>query len=163
LRKVKQPFEFIVSGFRALDLPDANFSALLRDMEAEDEAGPVGKAMQMTGSARAGEARSRRAEQANSLTLGALQRLGQPIWQPPNPAGFADTAKAWLTPNQLSERIAWARLVARLLGQKLEPADFLQAALGDAASAQTRTIVSEAPSRVHGVTMVLASAEFNRR
>jgi uncharacterized protein (DUF1800 family) len=89
--------------------------------------------------------------------------MGQPIWQPSGPAGFADVANVWLTPGQLSERIAWSRLIARLLGQKLEPSDFLQAALGDAASPETRRIISQAPSRIHGVTMVLASAEFNRR
>jgi uncharacterized protein (DUF1800 family) len=163
-QKIKQPFEFIVSGFRALDLPDENLAALLRDMEGEDEtAGPVGRALKLAASERAAEARRRRAGRAQALTLGALQRMGQPIWQPPSPAGFADTARAWLTPSQLSERIAWSRLAGSLLGQRLEPARFLDAALADAASAQTRRVISQAPSRVHGLTMVLASAEFNRR
>jgi uncharacterized protein (DUF1800 family) len=162
-QKIKQPFEFIVSGFRALDLPDENLAALLQDMDGDDEPSAVGKAMQMATSARTEELRKRRASQANGLTLGALQRMGQPIWQPSSPAGFADVASVWLTPSQLSERIAWSRLVARLLGQKLEPSDFLQAALGDAASADTRRIIGQAPSRIHGLTMVLASAEFNRR
>jgi uncharacterized protein (DUF1800 family) len=162
-QKIKQPFEFIVSGLRALDLPDENLTALLQDMDGDDEPGPVGKAMQMASTARTEELRKRRAQQANGLTLGALQQMGQPIWQPSGPAGFADVANVWLTPGQLSERIAWSRLIARLLGQKLEPSDFLQAALGDAASPETRRIISQAPSRIHGVTMVLASAEFNRR
>jgi uncharacterized protein (DUF1800 family) len=163
-QKIKQPFDFLVSGFRALDMPDDNLAALLRDMEGEDEtAGPVGRALKLAANERAAEARKRRAGRAHALTLGALQRMGQPIWQPPSPAGFVDTAVAWLTPSQLSERIMWARLAGSLLGQKLEPTDFLDAALADAASAETRRIISQAPSRVHGLTMVLASAEFNRR
>ncbi len=89
--------------------------------------------------------------------------MGQPIWQPPSPAGFPDTQNAWLSASQLSERIAWARMVARLFGQRREPMDFLDVALADAASDQTRKIISQAPNRVHGLTMVLASPEFNRR
>jgi uncharacterized protein (DUF1800 family) len=162
-QKIKQPFEFIVSGFRALDLPDASLTALLADMDGDEDAGPVGKAMQMAGNAKAAEIRKRRSGQAHALTLRALQRMGEPVWQPPSPAGFADSASAWLAPSQLGERIAWARLATRTLGQKLEPSDFLDAALADAASPETRKIISQAPSRLHGLTMVLASAEFNRR
>ncbi len=163
-QKIKQPFEFIVSGFRALNLPDDNMATLLADMESDDDdVGPVGKAMQMAGTAKAAETRRRRAGQANALTLGALQKMGQPIWQPPSPAGVPDTSGAWLTPAQIGERIDWSRRVAKILGQKLEPSDFLQAALGDAASSETVRVISQAPSRLHGITMVLASPEFNRR
>lgn len=163
-QKIKQPFEFVVSGFRALNLPDDNMSALLADMEGDDDdVGPVGKAMQMAGAAKSAEQRRKRAGQANALTLGALQKMGQPIWQPPSPAGVPDKSDAWLTPGQLSERIDWSRRAARLLGQKLEPADFLQMALADAATPETRRIISQAPSKLHGLTMVLASPEFNRR
>ncbi|MNH98623.1 hypothetical protein D3C73_513660 [compost metagenome] len=163
-QKIKQPFEFVVSGFRALNLPDDNMSALLADMEGDDDdVGPVGKAMQMAGAAKSAEQRRKRAGQANALTLGALQKMGQPIWQPPSPAGVPDKSDAWLTPGQLSERIDWSRRAARLLGQKLEPADFLQMALADAATPETRKIISQAPSKLHGLTMVLASPEFNRR
>lgn len=161
--KIKKPFEFVVSGFRALDLPERNFASLLRDMDEEDDAGPVGMAMQLAGGEQAKEEVRRRAGRANALTLGALQRMGQPIWQPPSPAGFADEAGVWLAPSQLSERIAWSRMVARALGQKLQPTEFLEMALADAASSQTRTVISQAPSKAHGITMVLASPEFNRR
>ncbi|AYD01036.1 DUF1800 domain-containing protein [Neorhizobium sp. NCHU2750] len=162
-QKIKQPFEFVVSGFRALDMPDASLTALLADMDGDEDAGPVGKAMQLAGDAKAAEIRQRRSNQAHALTLKALGRMGEPVWQPPSPAGFADTASAWLAPGQLGERIAWARLAARTLAARLEPADFLDAALADAATPETRDVISQAPSRLHGLTMVLASAEFNRR
>ncbi|WP_037081870.1 DUF1800 domain-containing protein [Neorhizobium vignae] len=162
-RKIKQPFEFVVSGFRALDLPERNFGNLLRDMDDGDEdESPVQKAMDLTGMA-AREDTKKKAGRANALTLGALQRMGQPIWQPPSPAGFADETSVWLTPSQLSERISWSRMVARIFGQKMEPSVFLQAALADAAHPETSRIIAQAPNKVHGITMVLASPEFNRR
>ncbi|WJR66767.1 DUF1800 domain-containing protein [Neorhizobium sp. CSC1952] len=161
-RKIKQPFEFVVSGFRALGLPEKNFANLVSDLDDEDE-GPVGKAMEMAGAAATREEARRKARRANALTLGALQRMGQPVWQPPSPAGFADEVSVWLSASQLSERIAWSRMIARTFGQKTEPSAFLEAALGDAARPETRQIVAQAPSKVHGITMVLASPEFNRR
>ncbi|MCC2609968.1 DUF1800 domain-containing protein [Neorhizobium petrolearium] len=161
-QKIKKPFEFVVSGFRALDLPEKSFATLVSDMDNEDES-PIGKAMEMAGGAAARENARRRAGRANAITLGALQRMGEPIWQPPSPAGFADEALVWLAPGQLSERIAWSRLIARIFGQKMGPSEFLEAALGDAARPETRQIISQAPNKVHGITMVLASPEFNRR
>jgi len=162
-RKIKKPFEFVISGFRALDLPERNFATLVSDIDVENaDRGPVGDAMEMVGAPSQADIR-KRATRANSLTLAALQRMGQPIWQPPSPAGFADEERVWLAPSQLSERIAWSRMMARVFGQKMEPSEFLQAALADAVSPETRTIIGQAPNKVHGITMVFASPEFNRR
>ncbi|CDZ51294.1 DUF1800 domain-containing protein [Neorhizobium galegae] len=162
-QKIKQPFEFVASGFRALDLPERNFANLLRDMDDGDEdESPMQKAMDLTGMAKREDIR-KKAGRANALTLGALQRMGQPIWQPPSPAGFADETSVWLTPSQLSERISWSRMVGRIFAQRLEPSEFLQAALADAAHPETRRVIAQAPNKVHGITMVLASPEFNRR
>ncbi len=179
-QKIKQPFEFVASGFRALGLPESTFATLLRDMdERDDDDGPVDRAMKMAGevagqvtgqpagdqlggSAAADEAR-RRSGRASALTLGALQRMGQPIWQPPSPAGFPDQARIWLSPSQITERITWSRMMAKAFGQKTAPSQFLDAALADAASPESREIVSQAPNKIHGITMVLASPEFSRR
>lgn len=163
--KIKQPFDYVVSGIRALGLPEKDFAALAADMDDDDAETetPVVKAMQMAGGEQARQAAKRKAGQARALTLGALQHMGQPVWQPPSPAGFADTADAWLNAGELTQRIAWARMVARTFGQSMDPSDFLRSALGDAAHPQTAEIIAQAPSRLHGLTMVLASAEFNRR
>lgn len=161
-RKIKQPFEFIVSSFRALDFPEKNLASLLQDMEDGDDEGAVGMALEIAGGGNR-ERNSKRAGRANNLTLGALQRMGQPIWQPPSPAGFADEAHTWLASSQLAERIGWSRSIARLFARRVEPLELLQAALADAARLETRHIVAQAPSRVHGLTMVLVSPEFNRR
>ncbi|OHV76673.1 DUF1800 family protein [Rhizobium sp. LCM 4573] len=158
-RKVKQPFEFIVSGFRALGVPDKDFSELLREAEAEEDEEEEGA---MAAQADEGEGRRGRSL-ARVLTIGALRRMGQPVWQPPSPAGFPDDAATWVSPSQVSERIAWARMAAETLGRTAQPADLLRAALADAAREDTIRLVEQAPSRAHGLTMVFASPEFNRR
>ena len=99
----------------------------------------------------------------NPLTVQASARLGQPLWRPPSPAGFEDNFSTWIAGGPLADRIAWARLAAARLGGDRDPRDFLQAALRDAARQDTIDIVSRAPSRQMGLSLVLASPEFNRR
>ncbi|WP_430251481.1 DUF1800 domain-containing protein [Neorhizobium sp. DAR64860/K0K1] len=164
-QKIKRPFEFVVSGFRAVDISDKDLSRLLDEMdddEQEDD-GPMRKALKMASSTAARADAKQRAARANDLTLAALQRMDQPIWQPPSPAGYADLASVWLSPGQLSERIAWARLMAGRFGQRRDPGMFLDAALGDAAGQNTRDVIAQAPNTNHAIAMVLASPEFNRR
>jgi uncharacterized protein (DUF1800 family) len=153
--KVIPPFDYVVSGLRAFGLSSTDMESLLKasepEVQTEDMAVPAKKQGLQAGAAGA------------KLTLQALRRMGQPVWQPPSPAGFPDASDAWLSASQLTERIGWARLAARTLGSAQQPMDFLDAALGDAASDNTRRVISQAPSKVHGLTMVLVSPEFNRR
>ncbi|MGE7369324.1 DUF1800 domain-containing protein [Neorhizobium sp. NPDC001467] len=195
-QKFKQPFDFVVSGLRALDVKEMEMTALakvlddedaevpLRPDEAEDgddmaqaeRPGPRGADMGRPDAASdlqdgassdikksATKAAAPKPGFARALTFGALRRMGQPVWQPPSPAGFGDDAGAWLSASQLSERIAWARLAVRGLGRDLDPPTFLTTALADAARPETVQIVAQAPNKVHGLTMVLVSPEFNRR
>ncbi|KQQ72731.1 hypothetical protein ASF70_14665 [Rhizobium sp. Leaf321] len=164
-QKIKRPFEFVVSGFRAVDISDKDLSRLLDEMDDDEQQddGPMRKALKMASSTAARADAKQRAARANDLTLAALQRMDQPIWQPPSPAGYADLASVWLSPGQLSERIAWARLMAGRFGQRRDPGTFLDAALGDAAGQNTRDVIAQAPNTNHAIAMVLASPEFNRR
>lgn len=153
--KVIPPFDYVVSGLRAFAPSASDLDALMKapgdkeDMEVKPL--PARKqGLQVAGN-------------GPKLTLQALRRMGQPVWLPPSPAGFPDASDAWLSASQLTERIAWARLAARTLGPAVPPMDFLNAALGDAASDNTRRVISQAPSKIHGLTMVLVSPEFNRR
>ena len=114
----------------------------------------------------AGEAREKRLkafQTARALGQGALKRMGQPTWLPPSPAGFEEGFSAWITGSQLAERLAWARRAAAQFGKDVDPRDFLKATLADAARDETIRVVSQAPNRVSGLTLVLASPEFNRR
>lgn len=162
-QKAKQPFEFVVSGFRAFDLPDRELSALIRSVEADDGDDDDEDAAENAAPATELGPRKREPTLARALTLGALGRMGQAVWQPPSPAGFPDEAAVWISPSQISERITWARMAVRTFGRKLEPADLLQRALADAARPETIRVVEQAPNKVHALTMILVSPEFNRR
>lgn len=154
-KKVVDPFGFVVSALRAFDVKGGQFEALVK---ADDDAGgdnvspPDGKVSS-----------KRQPGVARLLTLQSLRRMGQPVWEPPSPSGFPDDAQSWLTGRQLTERIAWARMAVRILGQDMPPQAFLDAALADATSEETRQSIMNAPGKVHGFTMVLASPQFNRR
>lgn len=99
----------------------------------------------------------------NPLTVPAVQRLGQPVWQPPSPAGFDDVFSTWIAGGPLAGRIAWARLAAARLGGDRDPRAFLHETLRDAARQDTIDTVLLAPTRQMGIALVLASPEFNRR
>jgi uncharacterized protein (DUF1800 family) len=89
--------------------------------------------------------------------------MGQPVWQPPSPAGFEEGVASWLSPSQMSERILWARKASESLGGDMEPKRLLEVAMADMARDDTIRVVSQAPSRVSGMTLALSSPEFNRR
>ncbi|MBW9062213.1 DUF1800 domain-containing protein [Rhizobium herbae] len=163
-QKAKPPFDYIVSGLRALfatqeDLQDGGLAKHRTMAQAADRGAMEARA---TMPAAAGDL-AMPTLRVNPLTVQAAARLGQPLWRPPSPAGFEDNFSTWIAGGPLADRIAWARLAAARLGGDRDPRDFLQAALRDAARQDTIDIVSRAPSRQMGLSLVLASPEFNRR
>lgn len=99
----------------------------------------------------------------NPLTVGALQILGQPLWQPPSPAGFDENLSTWITASQLTQRIAWARRLVGRINDQRDPRVVLEQTLADAARDDTIQVVQRAPSKDAGFALILASPEFNRR
>ena len=95
--------------------------------------------------------------------LGGLNVLGQPLWTPPGPNGFADTNAAWAGPEGLKLRLDIASQVGSRLGANLDPRDLLELALADAASAETRRTIELAESRPQALALLLMSPEFQRR
>lgn len=95
--------------------------------------------------------------------LGALRNLAMPLWEPPGPNGFPDTAADWASPEGLKLRLD----VAAQLGQRFkgtdDPLALIDAAAGPALSADTREAVSRAESREQGIALALMSPEFQRR
>jgi uncharacterized protein (DUF1800 family) len=96
------------------------------------------------------------------LGLYGLRRMGQPTWQPPSPAGFPEGFDAWIDASALAERISWAHRAIGRYGKQYDPRQFLKDTLSDAAREDTIRVVSQAPNRMTGLTLVLASPEFNR-
>jgi uncharacterized protein (DUF1800 family) len=96
-------------------------------------------------------------------TLGWLNMLGEPLWQPPGPNGFPDTADAHASPAGMRMRLDIAWQAARQIKEIGAPSDILEAVLGSSASPETRQSIGRAESRQEAVALLLMSPEFQRR
>jgi uncharacterized protein (DUF1800 family) len=95
--------------------------------------------------------------------LSCFLLLGQRPYSPGSPAGWPDRADQWDGPDALLKRIEWASVLGERLRSRFEPLDRAAHALGDALSSHTRTAISRAASAGQGITLLLASPEFQRR
>ncbi|WP_320202206.1 DUF1800 domain-containing protein [Agrobacterium sp. rho-13.3] len=188
-RKMKLPFDYVVSGLRAFGITEKNWKdkmspagdddvtpalamaqAAMKQGDAQpandqmvmDKPAPDMKADAPPDTAQAPKPNAKQSL-ARTLTLASLRRMGQPVWQPPSPAGFEEGVASWLSPSQMSERILWARKASNSLGGDMEPKRLLEIAMADMARDDTIRVVSQAPNRVSGMTLALSSPEFNRR
>ncbi len=101
--------------------------------------------------------------QTRLYLAGPMQVMGQPWLTPSGPNGWPEAIGNWITPQGLAARIEWAMMVAVRLGKGLDPRDLAKTALADVADGRLFRVVSAAESRSEGVTLLLASPEFNRR
>jgi len=89
--------------------------------------------------------------------LGALNRLGQPLYGCQTPDGYKNTQDAWLNPDALSRRIAFATTLAARAD-----APALQAAVGPAVSPRTAAVVASSPDKLRAA-MLLGGPDFMQR
>ena len=89
--------------------------------------------------------------------LGALKRLGMPLYGCQTPDGYKNTQDAWLNPDALSRRIAFASTLAGF-APALD-ASQLEATLGSSVSPQTRAAVESGPEKLR-TAMILGSPDF---
>ena len=89
--------------------------------------------------------------------LGTMRQLGMPLYGCQTPDGYKNTEAAWLNPDALSRRIAFATALAG--GKQPVDAAQLDATLGSTVSPRTRDIVAQhaAPLRA---SMLLGSPDF---
>ena len=87
--------------------------------------------------------------------------LGERMWRPPAPQGFADVQAAWI--DGLAQRLDLANRIAELVQERIEPAGFIETALGPLASPETRATIARAESRQQGLTLAMMAPEFQRR
>ncbi len=102
------------------------------------------------------------AGETNKLVI-ALRLLGQTPWTAPSPAGWPDRAADWASPDAVLKRIEFATAVAQRVGDRIDPRNLAHEVVGAAAEAETLTAIARAPSRGDGLTLLLASREFQRR
>jgi uncharacterized protein (DUF1800 family) len=97
------------------------------------------------------------------LYLGALSTLGQPLWSPAGPNGFADTNAAWAAPEGLKLRLDIAAQIGSRAGNGIDPRELLDLVAADAASEETRRAIERAESKQQALALLLMSPEFQRR
>ncbi len=95
--------------------------------------------------------------------LGALSLLGQPLWTPAGPNGFADTNAAWASPEGMKLRLDVASQLSSRVADSVDARDLLDTVAGQAASPETRQTVARAESRQQALALLLMSPEFQRR
>jgi uncharacterized protein (DUF1800 family) len=91
---------------------------------------------------------------------GLLTKLGQPSFMP---AGFADTADAWIGPDALWKRIQTAEELAARAPRSLVPAQVARDALGPRLDASTAQAIARAESPKQALSVLLASPDFQWR
>jgi uncharacterized protein (DUF1800 family) len=92
----------------------------------------------------------------------ALQSLGQPLMNPPSPAGFSDLTTTWLAPDAMTTRLDVAQEMAAAAGD-IDPREVADAVLGPLLVAETRQTIERAESPAQGLALMLMSPEFQRR
>jgi len=95
--------------------------------------------------------------------LYGLNVLGQPLWTPAGPNGFADTNAAWAAPEGMKLRLDIAAQVASRIGDNRDPREMLDLIAADAASSDTRQTIARAETRQQAFALLLMSPEFQRR
>ncbi len=88
--------------------------------------------------------------------------LGQPLWTPPLPDGWADRAEAWAGPEALLRRAELASKVSYRHPDP-DPAEVADLVLGPYLRAETLQAIRFAGSRRAGMVCLMASPEFMRR
>jgi uncharacterized protein (DUF1800 family) len=95
--------------------------------------------------------------------LGSLNVLGQPLWSPAGPNGFADTNDVWASPEGMKLRLDIAARIAARVGDAFDPRELLEVIAGAAAARETELAIERAESRQQAMALLLMSPEFQRR
>jgi uncharacterized protein (DUF1800 family) len=87
--------------------------------------------------------------------------LGEPLWRPSAPKGFADDSSPWL--DGLAQRLDIANQLARRLGEEVDARAVFDEVLAPLASSDTRQAITRAESRQQALALLLMAPEFQRR
>jgi uncharacterized protein (DUF1800 family) len=93
--------------------------------------------------------------------LGAQAMLGEALWRPPAPNGYADTESAWI--DGIPRRLDIADEFAGRVANNVDPLALVDSALGPLASADTRETIARAESRKQALALLVMTPEFLRR
>src|SRR5207245_8794715 len=71
--------------------------------------------------------------------------LGEPLWRPSAPKGFADESAPWL--DGLAQRLDIANQLARRVGEQVDPREVFEETIAPLASPDTRDAMTRAERR----------------
>lgn len=92
--------------------------------------------------------------------MNAQAALGEPLWRPPAPNGYADTEAAWI--DGVPRRIDIANQFAARV-RVADPLALLDSGLGPLVSSDTRQTVARAETRNQALALLVMAPEFLRR
>jgi uncharacterized protein (DUF1800 family) len=89
-----------------------------------------------------------------------LKGMGQPVWAPGSPKGFADTKAVWLSPSGLLARAEIASTIPGTLDQLSSPEELFAKLAESARKDQSFSIVSQAGDLEQALSLFLLTPEF---
>ncbi|MEP2102014.1 MAG: DUF1800 domain-containing protein [Parasphingorhabdus sp.] len=99
----------------------------------------------------------------NMKTAQLLRRLGQPVWKPGSPAGYADEAATWAGSAALMRRVEMAERIAQRSADRVDARILAPQILPGLLANNTFEAVARAESPSQGLSLLLVSPEFLRR
>jgi uncharacterized protein (DUF1800 family) len=96
--------------------------------------------------------------------LRAYRDMGEPVYNPPGPNGWPDIEAEWMGADAVWKRFEWAhQAAARNATTTMNPVALGKDVLGPTLRPETQQAIARAESPAQGLTLLLASAEFQRR
>ena len=93
-----------------------------------------------------------------------MTQLGQPVWRPGSPAGYADLNATWAAPDALIRRVEAAQRFAQQAGGALDARALAPRVLpGGALTEATASAIARADSGGTALALLLVAPEFLRR
>jgi uncharacterized protein (DUF1800 family) len=97
------------------------------------------------------------------MLVGSLRILDQMPFFAPSPAGWPDTAAAWVSPEAVLHRAQWCERYAERVPDPPDPLALAEQAFGETLPEETTQAIRRAPTRRAGLALLLASPQFQRR
>jgi uncharacterized protein (DUF1800 family) len=87
--------------------------------------------------------------------------LGEPLWRPSSPKGFADDEATWI--DGMGRRLDVANNFAERVAGRVDLQEVTENVLGSCVSAEVKQAVSRAETRQQALALLFMSAEFQRK
>jgi uncharacterized protein (DUF1800 family) len=87
--------------------------------------------------------------------------LGEPMWRPPSPRGYADDEATWI--DGVGQRLDVANFVAERIAGRVDPRVIIETVLESTVTPETQQAVARAETRQQALALLFMSAEFQRR